>query len=200
MISIAAARNQMFWGKKLGKANIIMCATDEEYEKFCHSGEGAGCSIGTPMTDSYIVLNINALTPDVISHEMCHDELFARLGWWKSTFGVPQWFHEGLALMLDYRFVAVQDSIERLKGYEAELEMLRKRGYAPVELSAISSMKGFFEGDQLYINRSYMTAGREVAEWLALAGHTSLPVLIQDIKRGMAFEDSYYRLKTIHNP
>jgi len=195
LIDAAEKRNQQFWGKKLGQATIIICATPEEYEKFCHSGEGAGCSISTPLNDSYIVLNSSSLNIDVVSHEMCHVELYSRLGWWKSTFGVPQWFHEGLALMLDYRFVAEQDSVQRYKGYDKQLYLLKKQGYAPVRLSEISSMKGFFGGNQLYINRSYMTAGREVGEWLSIAGKESLPLLIREVNNGKDFEVTYFQLK-----
>lgn len=195
LINAANKRNQNFWGKIEGKATIILCATPEEYERFCHSDEGAGCSISTPLGDSYIVLNIASLNVDVASHEICHDELYSRLGWWNATFAVPQWFHEGLALMLDYRFVASQDSILKFKGYEKELKLLEKRGYEPIELSEISSMKGFFGGDQFYINRSYMTAGREVGEWLALAGRESLPLLISEVNKGKDFQTTYFRLK-----
>ncbi len=104
-------RIDSFWLGKQAKPKLIICGTPQEYQKYCQSTEGAGCSLGTPWGQSYVILNAQGLNVDVISHEMSHVELLDRLGWWKTTMDIPQWFNEGTALMLDRRFVNNPDSL-----------------------------------------------------------------------------------------
>ncbi|WP_332368176.1 hypothetical protein [Spirosoma telluris] len=49
-----------------------------------------------PWGASYLILGPDGNNTDVIAHELCHDELFARLGWWRVKRQIPQWFNEGL--------------------------------------------------------------------------------------------------------
>lgn len=195
LVELSTYRNTLFWGNVKASPTIIICATAEEYERFCQSSEGAGCSISTPLSDSYIVINQQALNIDVMSHEMCHNEIYTRLGWWKATFQVPQWFHEGVALMVDYRFVATNDPVGRVKGYARQVKKLRRRGYKPIPLEEISTLRGFFQGSQMVVNNAYMTSGREVAHWLAIVGQESLPLFMDELKSGKEFLEVYAAFK-----
>ena len=103
-LATARARLTRFWGDRRGRATLIYCPQQADYEQYCIGGEGAGCSLGTPWGESFLILGPDGNNADVIAHELCHDELFARLGWWRTKREIPVWFNEGLALMVDYRF------------------------------------------------------------------------------------------------
>jgi hypothetical protein len=195
--SIRRSRQRVaaFWGKSVGDATLILCSSPDEYQKYCHSNEGAGCSLGTPWGDSYIVLNPYGLNEDVISHEMCHDELFTRLGWWKTTTQIPQWFNEGLALMLDRRFVNSTDSIQRYLDYMDEWLYLTNGAQEFLELDEISTMRGFFGGNQRHVMLAYMTAGMEVSRWMALVGASGIKKLEVSVEDGESFEKVYKQLE-----
>ncbi|MEZ4905571.1 MAG: hypothetical protein R2822_29320 [Spirosomataceae bacterium] len=182
---------EQLWGESQGRGTVIICSTSEEYERYCHSSEGAGCSIGTPWGESFIILNLDGLNVDVIAHEMCHDELFCRLGWWTTTRQIPQWFNEGLALMVDHRFVSSTDSIQRYIDYQEACLSASKGGQTVLELKEISTMKGFFGGDESRVFLAYMTAATEVSRWLMKEGTNQIPYFIYRIKAGESFDDIY---------
>ncbi|MFN8348229.1 MAG: hypothetical protein U0X91_24720 [Spirosomataceae bacterium] len=194
--AMAEARRRIakLWGTPAGEAIFILCEHTEEYRRYCNSGEGAGCSIGTPWGASYIILNPDGLNTDVIAHEMCHDELFTRLGWWTTTRQIPQWFNEGLALMADHRFVAASDSIQRYLDYKEECAYVSNGGQIVLSLDEISSLHGFFNGNNGHVMLAYMTSGMEVSRWLANTGTQHVPGLINRIKSGETFEKAYQSL------
>lgn len=195
--TIQKARNRVeeFWGNSVSQATLILCSNSDEYQKYCHSYEGAGCSLGTPWGDSYIVLNPYGMNDDVISHEMCHDELFTRLGWWKATTQIPQWFNEGLALMLDRRFVPETDPLPRYLSYKDEWLYLTHGAQEVLELDELKSMKGFFGGNQRRVMLAYMTAGMEVSYWLMLTGPKNVQILVDAVSKGRDFGSTYESMK-----
>lgn len=196
-LSIEEAHKRIgdLWGKSVGDATFILCESTEQYHRYCNSDEGAGCSIGTPWGASFIVLNLNGLNTDVIAHEMCHDELFTRLGWWKTTREIPQWFNEGLALMVDYRFVATSDSVQRYLDYKDECSYVSNGGQTVLNLNEISSFHGFFNGSENHVMLAYMTSGMEVSRWLAVVGEKKIALLVHQIAEGHHFQDVYQQLE-----
>ena len=196
-LQVASDRIRRFWGKQQGQAVIIYCPTQLQYAQYCSGGEGAGCSLGMPWGDSFLVLGPEGNSPDVMAHELCHDELFARLGWLTIKRQVPQWFNEGLALMVDYRFSnASSTARERFLIYDAEWKY---RAYGPKGLSpqvvpglsSLETTRDFFYGDYGRVMLAYLTAGREVSRWLATVGTSALPRLITDLSEGNKFADVY---------
>lgn len=194
-IQEAHKRIAELWGKPVGDATIILCESIEQYHRYCNSDEGAGCSIGTPWGASFIVLNLNGLNTDVIAHEMCHDELFTRLGWWKTMREIPQWFNEGLALMVDYRFVSATDSVQRHLDYKDECAYVSNGGQTVLSLNEISSFHSFFNGGENQVMLAYMTSGMEVSRWLAVVGGKNIAVLVHQIAEGHDFEKVYRQLE-----
>jgi hypothetical protein len=191
IIGQAQKRVQHLWKTRQGQPTIIVCGNDDEYRQFCNSIEGAGCSIGTPWNHSFVILNADGLNVDVLAHELCHDELFSRLGWWVTTRQIPQWFNEGLALMTDYRFVSETDSIQRYLDYKDEW-LTRSHGQQTMlTLNDISSSRGFFGGGDAHAMLSYMTAGMEVSRWLSISAKSALPQLIESVSAGEDFEATY---------
>lgn len=191
VIKKAEVRIDSFWIGKKATPKIILCGNQQEYEKYCQSKEGAGCSLGTPWGQSYVVLNGQGLNTDVISHEMSHVELLKRLGWWKTTMEIPQWFNEGIALMLDKRFVNNPDPASRYLDYMDEWLYQTGGGQNILELDNIDSVKGFFGGNSRHAMLAYMTSGLEVSYWLTYAGRNGLQQLLNDMNSGIAFSESY---------
>ncbi len=192
-IAHARLRIRAFWGKQLGDSSIIFCHDKSCYSDYALLDEGAGTSLGTP-TGSWIVLGPEGLNDDVISHEMCHDELFTRLGWFKAKNSVPQWFDEGLALMVDYRFTN-PDTTRRHLEYLDEWMLMTHHGSDALELTDIRTVKGFFGGDRQHVNRAYLTAGLEVSRWLSVVGRNGMHELVRAMRHGESFEKAYARIE-----
>ncbi len=195
-LQMASARIGAFWGAQRGRAVVIYCPTQAQYARYCSGGEGAGCSLGMPWGDSFLVIGPEGNSPDVLAHELCHDELFARLGWLTTKRQVPQWFNEGLALMVDYRFSSGStDARERFLVYDAEwnyrISSLPGLRVSAPKLTALETTRDFFYGDYSRVMLAYLTAGREVSRWLATAGNTALPRLLTALAAGQSFVDVY---------
>lgn len=198
ILPLARQRVREFWGQQAADSPVIFCHDQATYRQYCLLDEGAGCSLGTP-TGSWIVLNPDGLNIDVLAHEMCHDELFTRLGWFKSKNRIPQWFDEGLALMLDYRFTNA-DSTRRYLDYLDEWIVLTNNGRRALTLPALHTVRDFFgttrgEVDRTHLRKAYTTAGMEVARWLDVAGQAGLIELVQSVRMGEDFQVAYRRVE-----
>lgn len=199
-VSTARDRIRRFWGDRRGRAILIYCPTQADYEQYCAGGEGAGCSLGTPWGTSYLVLGPDGNNADVIAHELCHDELFARLGWWRVKRQIPQWFNEGLALMVDYRFSNPSvweqpDSLGQTGLDWLETNPMRLPPRPMLRLNELETTREFFGGDYTHTMLAYQTSADEVARWLAVVGRVGVPALTTAIATGAAFSDAYRRLE-----
>ncbi|WP_128547653.1 hypothetical protein [Larkinella soli] len=196
-IDQASRRLETLWQDSLrGNAEFIYCLSPAQYERYCPGTEGAGCSIGTPWGDSWIVVNPFGRNPDVLAHEMCHNELFTRLGWLTTQRQIPQWFNEGLALMVDYRFAADTDSLHRYEEFRDQWEYHTRGRQFVLELEEIESLRGFFEGGPSRVVLSYSTAGMEVSRWLATVGRQGLAELVKGLDNGENFEELYRTIES----
>ncbi|MCF2486712.1 hypothetical protein [Dyadobacter sp. CY347] len=191
IIHRSEARVDSFFNGKKSNPTIIVCSNPQEYQKYCSSTEGAGCSLGTPWGHSFVILNTQGMNVDVISHEMSHTELLARLGWWTIATEIPQWFNEGIALMLDRRFVNNPDNIGRYFDYMDEWLYYTGGGQQILELRDMASIKGFFNASQKQVMLAYMSAGLEVSYWLILSEEDGLQRLIGEMKNGKSFQEAY---------
>jgi hypothetical protein len=194
-------RLKTFWlipqkNQRQGRATIIYCHTDEQYARYCGTEEAsAGCSLGTPWGESFLVVGQQGNSPDVLAHELCHDELLARLGWWRVQRQVPQWFNEGLALMVDYRFTnPTPDSLKRATDYADEWAFQHLDGQQTLTLSELSSVRDFFGGDFHRTMQAYMLSATEVSRWLAIAGRPGLQKIIAELNKGIDFTEAYQLL------
>lgn len=200
-VRTARDRIRRFWGNQRGQAVLIYCPRQADYEQYCIGGEGAGCSLGTPWGASYLVLGPEGNNADVIAHELCHDELFARLGWWRVKRQIPVWFNEGLALMLDYRFSnpAVweqPDPTQRSPSFREDDEDLMPFAQLPIlKLSNLETTRDFFAGDYSQVMLAYQTAAGEVTRWLAVVGRAGVPALVNAVADGENFGLAYRELE-----
>ena len=199
-VRTAHNRIRRFWGDQRGQAILIYCPQQTDYEKYCLGGEGAGCSVGTPWGKSYLILGPEGNNADVIAHELCHDELFARLGWWRVKRQIPQWFNEGLALMVDYRFSnpAVweqPDSIQASnRAFDEDMMPFSRRPM--LKLADLETTRDFFGSDDYgHVMLAYQTAADEVSRWLEVVGQSGVSALTNAIANGHNFGDAYRRLE-----
>ncbi len=197
---VLTARNRIawFWGARRGEATLIYCPNQHDYEQYCDGGEGAGCSLGLPWGDSYLILGPDGNNADVIAHELCHDELFARLGWWRVKRQIPQWFNEGLALMVDYRFSkpALWNTPRRTgKRTPEEAQAAPFPTRRMMKLSELETTRDFFGGDYMHTMLAYQTAASEVAHWLSVVGRAGIPALTDAVATGKNFNDTYRQLE-----
>lgn len=190
---LANERIRQFWGGQQGRATLIYCHSAEQYADYCGGGaESAGCSLGTPWGQSFLVLGPEGNNPDVIAHERCHDELLARVGWWRTNRQIPQWFNEGLALMVDYRFSNPNLSPSELaQDYRAEWEYRAYGRQMALSLEELETMGGFFGGDYHHVMLAYYTAAAEVSRWLARVGPQGPRNLTQRVAAGETFQQVY---------
>ncbi|MCK8494437.1 hypothetical protein M0L20_21390 [Spirosoma sp. RP8] len=196
----ATDRIRRFWDGQRGRAILIYCPTQDEYRQYCIGGEGAGCSLGLPWGESYLVLGPEGNNADVIAHELCHDELFARLGWWRVKRQIPQWFNEGLALMVDYRFsspslwekpgTAQPDSL-----FSDDATTMTFGQPPMLKLTDLETTRDFFGGSYERVMLAYQTAADEVGRWLAIVGQAGVPALANAVANGDDFRNAYQRLE-----
>jgi hypothetical protein len=191
IINQSGARIDSFYSGRKSSPKIIICSNPQQYAKYCSSTEGAGCSVGTPWGNSYVVLNQQGANVDVIAHEMSHIELLKRVGWWKVTSEIPQWFNEGLALMLDRRFVNNPDPAGRYLEYMDEWMYYTGGGQEILELAEIATIKDFFNGGQKHVMLAYMSSGMEVSYWLAMGGNRGVRKFVQNLNAGQSFDEAY---------
>ncbi len=198
--TMAIDRIRRFWGDRRGQAILIYCPTQADYQQYCAGGEGAGCSVGTPWGTSYLVLGPDGNNIDVIAHELCHDELFTRLGWWRVKRQIPQWFNEGLALMVDYRFSNPSvwerpDSSQQSTPFASEKTIIPFPQRPMLKLADLETTRDFFGGDYMHTMLAYQTAAEEVSRWLAVVGRAGVPALTDAIANGEEFSETYRQLE-----
>jgi hypothetical protein len=191
MVDQAEMRVDSFYVGIQSTPTFIICGTQAEYRKYCNATEGAGCSLGTPWGQSFVVLNPDGFNTDVISHELSHVELLNRLGWWKVTFEIPHWFNEGVALMLDRRFVGNTDPIRRYLDYHDEWLYYTGGGQMILELHEIATISTFFRGGPRQIMLAYMTSATEVSYWLAAMRADGFDAFLNLMVSGQSFFEAY---------
>ncbi|RRB02306.1 hypothetical protein [Larkinella rosea] len=197
----ARKRLQNLWKSvPQSRATIIFCQKPEQYEQYCQDGEGAGCSLGTPWGDSWVIVNPYGRNPDVLAHELCHDELFTRLGWLKTQRQIPQWFNEGLALMIDQRFTTTTDSLRRYDEFHDHWLEQSHGEQMVLKLDELESLPDFFSGDANRVMLAYMTAGQEVSRWLSIVGRSGLGKLMGAVQEGESFATVYQELEQESRP
>ena len=175
MIQLAEKRTGEFWGKKTVSPKYIYCQTDAEFHVF--GGNLIAPALTQRKLGAYIVIHPSGVDLDVISHELCHAELFQRIGFFR-TLQIPSWFDEGLAMQVDYRDYFSEERQKMLADSVPEIAPVRelKTGYQ------------FQSGNSKVVSLHYIMAKYEVKKWVS---QEKLLEFVQVINEGEGFEKAY---------
>jgi hypothetical protein len=192
---LVSARKRLsgFWGNQHSEPTIIFCHTEEVYRKYGSSNGSPANYFGTPL-GTYVVIGPQGLDIDVISHEMCHAELTHRVGWLTMARKIPQWFNEGIALMVDYRYPD-KGVGNTYRNYLRKWQQTSMQGQIILPLEDLESVESFYKGDMFRVNLAYLRSGLEVSRWLTLVEQRGLLQLIQGLQNGAAFEEAYQHVE-----
>lgn len=176
IIKNAENRVARFWGEKTTNPKFIYCDTDDDFTAF-------GSPFSTPAAtimhiQSYIVISKDGADLDIISHELSHAELFARIGVINRNMKIPVWFDEGLAMQVDHRSYY---SIDTLKSISNNFQSLPN-------VKNMEDYSTFGAGSREEIMMNYRTAKYEVANWYT---PSKLDKFVQDLNNGKSFEEAY---------
>ncbi len=182
LVEKARVRTAYFYGGLIAEPDILFCSTMECYTKF--GAIGLGYTIGNT-----ILISPYGARAAIVSHELSHVELAARLGGQPEIMdNIPQWFDEGTAVMV---------SLAHEFSDEAWLEACHNGAISP-QLSEIESMAGWKQvtgANGINMQLSYGTARQEVVRWYGITGRHGLDQLIQALKAKENFHDVYQSIE-----
>lgn len=102
-VEAARSRVRAFYGELQSSPRVLLCETDA-----CYRPLGGG-SRGITLLDRALILSPRGTETVIAAHELAHAELHRRIGLTATlTRSVPQWFDEGLAVVVsdDPRYLA----------------------------------------------------------------------------------------------
>jgi hypothetical protein len=193
LLNMSRKRLRNFWEKTEGKPVIIFCHTPEVYEKY-GSRNGSPANYFGSTLGSFVIISPDGLDVDVISHEMCHAELTGRLGWLTMNTQIPQWFNEGLALMVDYRFPNENGQIS-YRSYQRKWKDLTYGSNFPLTLKQLEDIESFAPKEAYSQQLAYMRSGMEVSRWLELVQRKGLLSFIEKMQVDGDFNNSYVEVE-----
>ena len=178
LVDKARVRAALFYGELVSTPDVLFCHSMECYRKF--GGIGLGYTRGNS-----IAISPHGWRAAIVSHELSHVELAARLGGLPEILErVPQWFDEGTAVMVsmahEFSDVAWEEACSKAEG--------------PPRLSELESMAGWNRVtgvNGVNMQLSYGTARQEVTRWYAEVGPKGLEQLIQALKARQDFHMAY---------
>ncbi|MER5997164.1 hypothetical protein ABT120_01230 [Nonomuraea angiospora] len=99
VVEQANQRVRDYFGGRKSAPDLLVCLSDDCYRRI-----GGGRERGIAVLNRSVMLSPRGVDPVIASHEMTHVELHARL----NGADVPQWFDEGLAVVVsdDPRYLA----------------------------------------------------------------------------------------------
>ena len=166
-----------FWTGFSNEAIIIYCHNERAYSKYGMKGVPALTRLG-----SYVILPNDGLYVEIISHELCHTELFARLGknWWVYYQKLPCWFDEGLALQFNNTGTYEKNALDTI-------------GRWPIKkLRTIDRPRKFYRNDSKITLHHYLVAKKEIASWLSEHSKNDLLNVIDSLREEGEFYGVYH--------
>lgn len=169
LVRAADRRIAAFYGERRSHPRVLICTTAECYRRI-----GGGGEKGRALRDWSLMLSPEGANETIATHELSHGEFHRRLG--SARPKVPQWFDEGLAVLVseDGRYLA--PGPERCKlPYEEALPVTTADWWSPANA-----------GD----DRKYLQAACVVSRWVgAQGGSAGVLDLIKRLRDGAAFAD-----------
>jgi hypothetical protein len=103
---------------------------------------------------------------------------------------VPQWFNEGVALMVDYRYPG-NGLDNTYQNYLRKWQQSSLEGQIAVSLQELESVESFYRGDAFWINLAYLRSGLEVSGWLEKVKQPGLLQFTQALQHEISFEEAW---------
>jgi hypothetical protein len=192
--AVIRARKQIdaTYGDVVSTPAIHACVTED-----CYTGFG-GMGSRAKVYGYQILLSPRGLNWHLLAHEWSHDEIRTRLTF-RAWFYLPQWFDEGLAVVVSeapghseehWQYLVASD-IERptrdeLLTYRSLGKWLDGVRHYGIRQNVERKAQGMPK-----IRPVYAAAGHEVRPWFAEVGRQGLLDFIQRLNNGEAFEDVY---------
>jgi len=181
------------YGSVLSKPVVHACMTEQCLQSFGGQGTFAK-AYGNRILLSPIGRNWH-----FIAHEWSHAEMIKRLGFraWKE---MPQWFDEGLAVMVSEAPVHSEAHWQYLQAQHVA-HPSREELYSLRSLSAWNAAGTRYSDNknterrargETEIHSLYTTAGHEVRTWFQQAGTANLLILISKLNEGNKFDEIYH--------
>lgn len=178
-LSLSKERVSVYFGSIEASSKVFACSTEE-----CFVSHGGVTAKGKAYGDSMLLLSPRGLDVTIATHEFTHIELHNRVGAFRSWREIPDWFDEGIAVLV---------SEDSRYSEEAWLRATDNGRNAP-ELKAIGKATSLGNDNwQL----SYGTARRAVGEWYLHAGRAGLARLIIEVKGGNDFDSVFNAIASI---
>lgn len=188
---VAPARQRVHehFGGVRSTPDILACSTEA-----CFQSSGGMTARAKAYGSSKILLSPRGLTVALLSHEWSHAEFYTRVGGYGRMLRVPEWFNEGLAVVVSNEPTHSEEvwqavnatgipvpALEEL--YSARDWLIASRRYHDEELNP--------EGLKVV----YAVAGHEVRRWYRNAGPEGLDRLIQMLRQGEDFDETYKEIE-----
>ena len=176
LIDSASNRVSRFWGGRMADPKFIYCDQDADFKNYSINHEAPAvtyCKLGT-----YVVLSKVGADLDIISHEISHTELYARIGFYRWNFVIPDWFKHGLAMQNDYRHYYSTDTLIARTDHFKNMP----------DITQFKTSAQFYNGTIDQIMLRYMVAKYVVGRWYS---REKLDQLIRDLSTGKSFDESF---------
>ncbi|GAA4567008.1 DUF4179 domain-containing protein [Planotetraspora kaengkrachanensis] len=169
-VAQADQRIRTFFGGRESSPDILVCLSENCYRRI-----GGGHERGVAVLDRAVMLSPRGADPVIAAHELTHVELHARL----DGADVPQWFDEGLAVLVseDPRYLAPTG------------DRCLADSHRPLP-ATIEDWLRAASGDP----RLYAEAACQVSRWASTnGGNAAVRTLIERLSTGQAFPHIPYQ-------
>lgn len=184
LVDEARRRVARYYGTLADTTNVVFCASDTCYRHF--GAHGLGFSDG-----EHVLIAPRGRRAAIIAHELAHVELASRLGGMdRVNATVPQWFDEGLAVMIS----AAEEFNER--AWQAATHGGRT---APAleALAGMASWNRITGPDGAGMHLSYGTACRELKRWARSTGTDGPRAMVAALRNQEPFAAAYRRIELL---
>ena len=181
LISKSISRVENLWGSVKANPVFVICSTHEDYTNF-GMYKVDGLTVIYPF-ETFVIISPDGINENVISHEICHAEMYERIGFFDDD-EIPLWFHEGLASLVSHNQPKSFDGIIKIWNKRS------KNGRVNIDLNEIASYDGFY-GSPAILDMPYWRSSLEVSRWYEITGKEGLLELVTSIKSNKDFESSY---------
>ncbi|MCB9243850.1 MAG: hypothetical protein H6614_09260 [Ignavibacteriales bacterium] len=188
LVATAESRNTELWGSVQSRPVFIFCTDWDDYYNFGMYRTQAMTRMN--FAGEYIVISPFGMNSDDVSHEMCHAELYSRVGY-ENDKKIPLWFHEGLAMIL------CKEYPQSYTDYLTEWNNMTKSTPEMLPLDRISSDEDFYSSPSRS-NLAYWRSGMEVTRWFEISGRKGLVKMMNHLNGGWDFYTAYKKAEEIY--